>query len=95
MSLPLEFCVKDNGLGVPEDMLANLFDPFVTTKPTGSGLGLALGRQDRRGSRRDYRMRIAAAENDLPRAAADVQCHEETKPERCAPGNAIARLTTG
>ncbi|MGZ3409936.1 MAG: two-component system sensor histidine kinase NtrB [Xanthobacteraceae bacterium] len=42
VSLPLEFCVKDNGLGVPEDLLAHLFDPFVTTKPSGSGLGLAL-----------------------------------------------------
>jgi two-component system nitrogen regulation sensor histidine kinase GlnL len=40
--LPLEFCVKDNGSGVPEDLLPNLFDPFVTTKQTGSGLGLAL-----------------------------------------------------
>ena len=42
MSLPLEFCVRDNGPGVPEDLLPHLFDPFVTTKPTGSGLGLAL-----------------------------------------------------
>ena len=42
VSLPLEFCVKDNGSGVPEDLLPNLFDPFVTTKQTGSGLGLAL-----------------------------------------------------
>ena len=42
VSLPLEFCVKDNGPGVPEDLLPNLFDPFVTTKQTGSGLGLAL-----------------------------------------------------
>jgi two-component system, NtrC family, nitrogen regulation sensor histidine kinase GlnL len=42
VSLPLEFCVKDNGPGVPEDLLPHLFDPFVTTKPTGSGLGLAL-----------------------------------------------------
>ena len=42
VSLPLEFCIKDNGPGVPQDLLPHLFDPFVTTKPTGSGLGLAL-----------------------------------------------------
>jgi two-component system nitrogen regulation sensor histidine kinase GlnL len=42
VSLPLEFCVKDNGPGVPDDLVPHLFDPFVTTKPTGSGLGLAL-----------------------------------------------------
>jgi len=42
VGLPLEFCVRDNGPGVPEDLLEHLFDPFVTTKPTGSGLGLAL-----------------------------------------------------
>lgn len=42
VSLPLEFCVKDNGSGVPEELLPHLFDPFVTTKRSGSGLGLAL-----------------------------------------------------
>jgi two-component system nitrogen regulation sensor histidine kinase GlnL len=42
VSLPLEFCVKDNGPGVQEDLLPHLFDPFVTTKPSGTGLGLAL-----------------------------------------------------
>lgn len=42
VSLPMEICVKDNGAGVGEDLLPHLFDPFVTTKPTGSGLGLAL-----------------------------------------------------
>ncbi len=42
VSLPLEFCVRDNGPGVPEDLMPHLFDPFVTTKPKGSGLGLAL-----------------------------------------------------
>src|SRR5690606_28121409 len=42
VSLPLEFCVRDNGPGVPEDLVPYLFDPFVTTKPTGSGLGLAM-----------------------------------------------------
>ncbi|WP_139975990.1 nitrogen regulation protein NR(II) [Ochrobactrum sp. CGA5] len=42
VALPLEFCVHDNGPGVPPDMLPHLFDPFVTTKTNGSGLGLAL-----------------------------------------------------
>ncbi|MBN9070778.1 MAG: nitrogen regulation protein NR(II) [Rhizobiales bacterium] len=42
VSLPLEFCVRDNGPGVPDDILPILFDPFITTKPNGSGLGLAL-----------------------------------------------------
>jgi two-component system nitrogen regulation sensor histidine kinase GlnL len=42
VSLPLEFCVRDNGPGVGEDLLPHLFDPFVTTKSTGTGLGLAL-----------------------------------------------------
>src|SRR5487761_2518984 len=42
VSLPLEFCVRDNGPGVPDELMPHLFDPFVTTRPTGSGLGLAL-----------------------------------------------------
>jgi two-component system nitrogen regulation sensor histidine kinase GlnL len=42
ISLPLEFCVIDNGPGVPADLIQHLFDPFITTKTNGSGLGLAL-----------------------------------------------------
>ncbi|WP_421984477.1 two-component system sensor histidine kinase NtrB [Roseibium sp.] len=42
VSLPLEFCVQDNGPGVPDDLLPHLFEPFITTKTNGSGLGLAL-----------------------------------------------------
>ncbi len=34
--------VSDSGLGIPEDQLAQLFTPFFTTKPAGTGLGLVL-----------------------------------------------------
>lgn len=40
--LPLVVSIRDNGDGVPEDLRRHLFDPFITTKPGGTGLGLAL-----------------------------------------------------
>jgi len=40
--LPLVISIQDNGEGIPEDIQPHLFDPFVTSKPRGSGLGLAL-----------------------------------------------------
>ncbi|MGH6988320.1 MAG: two-component system sensor histidine kinase NtrB [Stellaceae bacterium] len=40
--LPLVVSIIDNGDGVPEDLRGHLFDPFVTTKHHGTGLGLAL-----------------------------------------------------
>jgi two-component system nitrogen regulation sensor histidine kinase GlnL len=42
LSLPLEVTVRDNGAGVPADIMPYIFDPFVTTKARGAGLGLAL-----------------------------------------------------
>lgn len=40
--LPLEVSVIDNGPGVPEELKPFVFDPFVTSKSNGSGLGLSL-----------------------------------------------------
>lgn len=42
VSLPLEVSIEDNGPGISDDLRPHLFDPFVTTKQTGTGLGLAL-----------------------------------------------------
>src|SRR6185312_6484361 len=40
--LPLVVSIVDNGDGIPEELGQHLFDPFVTTKHNGTGLGLAL-----------------------------------------------------
>jgi two-component system nitrogen regulation sensor histidine kinase GlnL len=42
ISLPLVIEIEDNGQGIPDDVRPHLFDPFVTTKRSGTGLGLAL-----------------------------------------------------
>lgn len=42
VDLPLEVSVTDNGPGIPTDIEAHIFDPFVSTKMNGTGLGLAL-----------------------------------------------------
>lgn len=43
--LPIEICVSDNGAGVDPELRDRLFEPFVTSKPNGQGLGLALVRK--------------------------------------------------
>lgn len=42
VSLPIEVCVIDSGAGAPPDVAEHLFEPFVSSKRSGSGLGLAL-----------------------------------------------------
>jgi signal transduction histidine kinase len=38
----IEITVEDNGNGIPENIVAKIFQPFFTTKPTGQGTGLGL-----------------------------------------------------
>lgn len=42
MQLPLVVAIQDNGPGIPDDLRRHIFDPFVSTKPGGTGLGLPL-----------------------------------------------------
>lgn len=42
VTLPIGITVADNGPGISDDILPQIFDPFVTTKTNGKGLGLAL-----------------------------------------------------
>ena len=40
-----EICVIDNGPGIPEENLDEIFVPFYTTRQNGSGIGLSISRQ--------------------------------------------------
>ena len=47
--------VLDNGPGFPPEMLARAFEPYITTKAKGTGLGLGHRQEDRRGAQRQHR----------------------------------------
>jgi two-component system nitrogen regulation sensor histidine kinase NtrY len=40
-----EICVTDNGPGIPDEIMEQIFVPFFTTRENGSGIGLSLSRQ--------------------------------------------------
>jgi len=42
VELPLVIGIKDNGSGISEKLISNLFEPFATSKPDGKGLGLSI-----------------------------------------------------
>lgn len=41
----VHFSVEDNGTGVREDVLGRIFEPYITTKPKGTGLGMAIAKK--------------------------------------------------
>jgi two-component system nitrogen regulation sensor histidine kinase GlnL len=79
--LPLVVAVRDNGPGVPDDIKPHLFEPFVSGKPSGSGLGLSLVAKivgdhgglvemDSRPGRTEFRLHLPVVPDDEGNAAA-------------------------
>ena len=84
--LPLEICVSDNGDGVPPDVKPNLFEPFVTSKAKGAGLGLALVAKIIGDHGGVIECEIALAPDDVPHAACRCISHRRAEAGRCNMG---------
>lgn len=73
--LPIEITVSDNGPGIDRALRDHVFEPFVSSKPSGQGLGLALVRKlvrDMNGNvshERDARAGLTHFRLHLPQAA--------------------------
>jgi two-component system, NtrC family, nitrogen regulation sensor histidine kinase GlnL len=94
MNLPLVVTLRDNGPGISPEVEKNLFDPFVTTKSGGSGLGLALVAKiigdhgglievDSRPGRTEFRIFLPIFPEDSPEDNVDALDldHEASKAE--------------
>jgi signal transduction histidine kinase len=57
-----EVDIEDNGRGIPEDKLAEIFKPYYTTKKDGSGIGLPIARRiiEAHGGRIEVQSRVGA-----------------------------------
>jgi len=83
--LPVEVAIIDNGPGVDEAVAERLFEPFVTSKPSGQGLGLALVRKllgemgGRITHQRDARAGQTIFKVHLPVAGAEDETAEQGK----------------
>jgi PAS domain S-box-containing protein len=83
--------VADNGVGIPEEIIGRVFDPFVTTKPVGEGMGLGLfishsivtelggeiSVASVEGEGTTFRV-VLAATPDTPRVANEAPAHNDT-----------------
>lgn len=41
----IKICIQDNGKGIPQEIIQDIFIPFYTTSESGSGIGLSLSKQ--------------------------------------------------
>jgi two-component system sensor kinase FixL len=72
----VRFYVEDDGPGIPEDVLGRVFEPFVTTKAEGLGLGLSLCRT----IIEHHNGKISAANNATRGATFEFRLHPAVEP---------------
>jgi signal transduction histidine kinase len=76
----VRIAVRDRGAGIPPEHLPHIFEPYFTTRRTGTGLGLPIARNIIEGLGGSVSVRAAEpgtiVEIDLPLAAAEAAVHE-------------------
>ncbi len=81
----IEFYIRDQGHGMPEDLLARAADPFFTTKPAGQGLGLGLFLAQSVAQRLGGRLRLESADEHGTTAFVEVPARPDVPSTSKAP----------
>ena len=87
--------VRDDGSGIPPDILARIFEPFLTTKETGRGVGLGLAISHSILERHNGKIEVQSEVGRGTTFTVTLPCERDEKVTKVPAGNEVAAVRSG